>query len=113
MENAGNDTEHKGIGIQATQAGIIEKIIRNGYAERIGKNIVPTGKGIALINTIPEKIRSADTTAEWETRLKQIENGECTADEFLTGINSFITDAVNEYKNRSPLANRKEKEDAE
>ena len=107
MENAGSDDEHKGIGTQATQAGIIEKIIRNGYAERMGKNIVPTDKGIALINSIPEKIKSANMTAEWENKLKQIENGEYSAEAYMSGIEMFITDTVNEYKSRSPLANEK------
>ena len=45
MERAGNEdyedenVEKKGIGTQATQAGIIETIIKRGYVERSGKNL--------------------------------------------------------------------------
>ncbi len=98
MENAGSDDEHKGIGTQATQAGMIEKIIRNGYAERKGKNIVPTDKGIAIIKSIPDKIKSADMTAEWEDKLKQIESGEYSTKAFMSDIDRYIIDTVNEYK---------------
>lgn len=47
METAGNeafddDTEKKGLGTPATRAGVIEKLVKSGYAERKGKSIVPT-----------------------------------------------------------------------
>ena len=43
METAGNedfedDTEKKGLGTPATRAGIIEKLVRSGFAERKGKD---------------------------------------------------------------------------
>ena len=47
MENAGKeetpeDAERKGLGTTATRAGIIEKLISAGFAERKGKKLIPT-----------------------------------------------------------------------
>lgn len=47
METAGNDqfdddTEKKGLGTPATRAGIIEKLVKSGFAERKGKSLIPT-----------------------------------------------------------------------
>lgn len=79
MENANNameDAERKGIGTPATRAGILEKLIKTGLAERKGekktKYFIPTQKGISLITVLPESIKSAQLTAEWEEQLKQI-----------------------------------------
>ena len=61
METAGNeafddDTEKKGLGTPATRAGIIEKLVKGGYAERKGKSIVPTKDGMNLVCVLPEQI---------------------------------------------------------
>lgn len=71
MENANNaieDAERKGIGTPATRAGILEKLIKTGLAERKGekktKYFIPTQKGSSLITVLPEAIKSAQLTAE-------------------------------------------------
>ncbi len=53
MENAGKeetpeDAERKGLGTTATRAGIIEKLISAGFAERKGKKLIPTKDGYNL-----------------------------------------------------------------
>ena len=52
MENSGaeefkqiENAEKKGLGTPATRAGIIEKLIKCGFAERNQKQILPTQKG--------------------------------------------------------------------
>lgn len=103
MEKAGNDeyddesVEKKGIGTQATQAGIIEKIIKTGYVERSGKNLLPTDKGINLINILPETIKSPKLTAQWECKLQAIEKGQYQADEFMKEIETFTAELVGTY----------------
>ena len=47
METAGNkefdsETEKKGLGTPATRASIIEKLVSSGYAQRKGKQILPS-----------------------------------------------------------------------
>ena len=71
METAGNDqfdddTEKKGLGTPATRAGIIEKLVKSGFAERKGKSLIPTKDGCNLVCVLPEQITSPAMTAEWE-----------------------------------------------
>jgi len=105
MENANNavdDAERKGIGTPATRAGILEKLIKTGLAERKGqkktKHFIPTHKGIDLITVLPEVIKSAQLTAEWEEQLKQIEHGTLSPMTFLDGISHMTKDLVSTYK---------------
>ena len=105
MENANNaleDMERKGIGTPATRAGILEKLIKTGFAERKGdkktKHFIPTHKGISLITVLPEVIKSAQLTAEWEEHLKQIEHGTLSPQTFLEGISLMTKDLVSTYK---------------
>ena len=96
METAGKqdfdkETEKKGLGTPATRAGIIEKLISLGYAERKGKQILPTVEGRELISVIPGYLKSAAMTAEWENCLLLIEKGQLCGKDFLLGILEFIT----------------------
>ena len=69
-----------------------------GFLERKGtkktKVLLPTDKGKALITVMPEEIQSADMTADWEAKLLQIERGEMEPSEFMTEINTMITELV-------------------
>ena len=102
METAGNeafddDTEKKGLGTPATRAGVIEKLVKGGYAERKGKSIVPTKDGLNLVCVLPEQITSPAMTAEWENTLMQIERGQADGDKFLTGIVDMTASLVKAY----------------
>lgn len=102
MERAGNenyndDTEKKGLGTPATRAATIESLVKNGYAKREGKNIRSTDKGKELIAVVPDEVKSAKLTAEWENRMHLIERGEYSADSFMGEISGFITDMCKKY----------------
>ena len=102
METAGNaefddDTEKKGLGTPATRAGVIEKLVKSGFAERKGKSIVPTKDGCNLVCVLPEQITSPAMTAEWENTLMQIERGNADADTFLKGIVQMTGELVKAY----------------
>lgn len=99
METAGNkefdsETEKKGLGTPATRANIIEKLVSSGYAERKGKQILPTVAGCELIHVMPENLKSASLTAEWENQLLMMEKGKIQDDEFMDGIISMITEIL-------------------
>lgn len=105
MENANNameDAERKGIGTPATRAGILEKLIKTGLAERKGerktKHFIPTQKGSSLITILPEAIKSAQLTAEWEEQLKHIERGTLSPQDFLADISDMTKDLVSTYE---------------
>lgn len=105
MENANNaidDAERKGIGTPATRAGILEKLVKTGLAERKGakktKHFIPTHKGVSLITVLPEVIKSVQLTAEWEEQLKQIEHGTLSPKTFLEGISHMTKDLVSTYE---------------
>lgn len=92
------ETEHRGLGTPATRAGIIEKLVKGGFAERNKRQIVPTKKGISLIKELPEQVKSAAMTAEWESALQAVEQGKMTAEEFLSGIVEMVSALVRSYE---------------
>ena len=91
METAGaedmpEDAERKGLGTPATRAATLEKLVAAGFVERKKKQLLPTEKGMNLILVLPENIKSPLLTAEWESKLKQVERGELGADAFMKEI---------------------------
>lgn len=108
MENAMKSLEDEelrkevagtGLGTPATRAGIIERIITTGFIERKAKNLIPTAKAYEVVDVVPEKVKSAVLTAEWEQKLEQIYKGEIEKVEFLNGIENFVGELVNVYIN--------------
>ena len=107
MENAGKEdmpeeAERKGLGTPATRAAIIEKLVATGFVERKrakkAVSLVPAHTGVSLITVLPEQLQSPLLTAEWEYRLQQVERGELSPDEFMTGIADMLTELVKTYK---------------
>ena len=92
------DTERQGIGTPATRAATIEKLVQKGFLERKGnkktKVLLPTDKGKALITVMPEEIQSPEMTADWETKLLQIERSEMEPETFMTEIKEMISSLV-------------------
>ena len=102
METAGNDsfdedTEKKGLGTPATRASIIEKLVSSRYVQRKGKQLIPTEDGINLIAVIPEEVKSAKLTAEWENTLMQMERGEVEPESFMNGISGMVLTLLKKY----------------
>lgn len=102
MERAGNedydeDTEKKGLGTPATRAATIEALVKNGYVERVGKQLRATDKGKELVTVVPDEVKSAKLTAEWESKLQQIEHGSLPEAVFMSGITKFITEMCSKY----------------
>ena len=102
MERAGNDeydeeAEKKGLGTPATRAATIEALVKNGYVERDGKKLRSTDKGRELITVVPDEVKSARLTAEWESRLQQIEHGSLPESVFMSGIQQFVVQMCEMY----------------
>ena len=108
MESASVDTmpeeaERRGIGTPATRAATIEKLVQKGFLAREGsgktKHLLPTEKGCALIAAMPEQLKSPAMTAEWETKLTQIEKGQYMPEQFMEEIETMMKSLVNQYAN--------------
>ena len=108
MESAGADSipeeaERRGIGTPATRAATIEKLVQKGFLAREGsgktKHLIPTEKGCGLIAAMPEQLKSPAMTAEWETKLTQIEKGQYAPEQFMEEIESMMKSLVNQYAN--------------
>ena len=111
MERAGNeetdpDAERRGLGTPATRAAIIEKLVKGGFVERKGKQLIPTKNGIELVCVLPEVLTSPQLTADWENNLTQIAKGNADPDSFMTGIETMTRELVSTY----PFLSDKEKE---
>lgn len=92
------DVERKGLGTSATRAGVIEKLVRSGFVERKKKQLLPTEKGTELIRVMPDALKSAKLTAEWEERLGAVERGELSPEDFMAGISAMLTELVKGYQ---------------
>ena len=102
MERAGNedtdpDAERRGLGTPATRAAVIEKLIKGGFVERKGKQLIPTKDGINLVCVLPDSLTSPQLTAEWENNLTQIANGNADPDTFTQGIEAMARELVKTY----------------
>ncbi len=112
MENAGKLIEDEelraqikgsGIGTSATRAGILTKLINNGYLNLHKKTqiITPTCLG-EIINdvvflSIPSLLQP-DLTASWEKGLTMVANGEVKEDEYFKKLTNYVTSHTNEVK---------------
>ena len=90
----GDDVERKGLGTPATRADIIEKLFSAFYIERRGKELVPTSKGMQLVELAPPDLRSAALTAQWEDRLARIAKGLERDTKFVEEMRKYATDLV-------------------
>ena len=102
MERAGNeetdpDAERKGLGTPATRAAVIEKLVKDGFIERKGKQLLPTKDGINLVCVLPETLTSPKLTAEWENNLTQIAKGKADPAGFMQGIEEMARELVKTY----------------
>ena len=90
--------ETSGLGTPATRADIIEKLFSTFYVERRGKELVPTSKGMQLVELAPEELRSAALTAKWEDQLADIAKGKVRDSEFVDQMRKYATELVTEVK---------------
>ena len=108
METAGKTVEDEelrdamkenGIGRPSTRAAIIEKLYQRKYIVKQGKSLRATDIGIDLIHTIISPLlKSAELTGLWEKKLREIERGEYTAQQFLDELKQMTTGVVKDVK---------------
>ena len=108
MEQAGKDeqpkeTQRRGIGTAATRAGILERLVSQGFVQRVkGKDgqaaaLIPAQSGSALAAILPEPLRSPQLTAQWEWSLQKIEDGLLEPEAFLAEVQEMVTGLVSGF----------------
>ncbi len=108
METAGRNIDDEelrlamkenGIGRPSTRAAIIETLFKRNYIRREKKRLLPTPTGIELIGLIRNPtLKSAELTGQWEHKLRQIERGELTSEQFLGELTGLVREMVQEVK---------------
>lgn len=95
--------KERGLGTTATRAAIIKILFERGYIER-GKGKVPpliiTERGKSVIQVAPDELKTPYLSAEWEIKLKNIENGSFTLNEFMDEIKEYISKTVEDYRKK-------------
>ena len=100
METAGASVEDddlrealkaNGIGRPSTRAAIIEILYKRGYIVKERKSIKATQAAKDLMTVIKEELlKSAKLTGIWEGKLRKIESGEYSPEEFIEEIKMMV-----------------------
>ena len=101
METAGSQVDDEdlrealkanGIGRPSTRAAIIEILFKRGYIFRERKSLRASQAAIELIDLIHEELlKSPKLTGIWEGRLRQIERGSYSPEEFIAQLKEHVT----------------------
>jgi DNA topoisomerase-3 len=101
--------KERGLGTPATRAAIIEKLIKEKYLVREGKELAPTGKAFELLALLEamniDVLASPEMTGEWEFKLNRMLKGQFTRDQFMAEIRSItrqIIDRIKNFENAAP-----------
>ena len=87
--------KENGIGRPSTRAAIIETLFKRNYIRKVRKSLEPTPTGIELIGLIHEDLlKSAELTGIWEKKLREIEQHNYEARQFLDELKQMVTEIV-------------------
>lgn len=87
--------KQKGLGTPATRAAIIETLLKRSYVKREKKSLIATGHGRYLIALIQDsQLKSPELTGEWESKLKDIEQGSLDPNRFMKDIVNYTKTLV-------------------
>ncbi|MBR5638889.1 MAG: DNA topoisomerase 3 [Muribaculaceae bacterium] len=87
--------KENGIGRPSTRAAIIETLHKRHYIAKQRKSLLATAAGIQLIDTIKEELlKSAKLTGLWENKLRKIERGEFSAQQFIDELKTLVNEIV-------------------
>ena len=79
-----------GIGRPSTRGPIINNVVSK-YCTLKGKQIVPTDVGIKIVELLPiDDLKSAEMTAQWETKLDEVQKNQLSYDDFMKEMEENI-----------------------
>ncbi|MBI4025284.1 MAG: topoisomerase C-terminal repeat-containing protein, partial [Verrucomicrobia bacterium] len=101
-EELGEAMKERGLGTPATRAAIIEQLLAQEYLHREGRDLLPTSKGMSLIQMlrsipIPE-LCSPQLTGEWEYKLREMEHRRLARRDFMQQIETLTRKIVEDAR---------------
>lgn len=78
--------ENGSIGTSATRSQIVETLIKRGYVEMKGKNIISTQLGKDFYHLLPPEVKTADLTAKWWVIQEDIKEGKATVETLVESV---------------------------
>jgi DNA topoisomerase-3 len=102
--------KENGLGTPATRAETIEKLVRSEYLERKKKHLLPTSKGVALVDQVDTQLRDPVLTAQWEERLADIEDGKANARDLEADVASWVAELVPSILRSKPMSEETKQE---
>ena len=98
--------KENGIGRPSSRASIIETLLKRQYIRREKKNLVSTTTGRDLIDIIHVRLlKSPELTGQWEKKLRDIEKGSFTLEQFMEELQGQLVSIIHEVK--SDLSGKK------
>ncbi|OAM87175.1 DNA topoisomerase 3 [Termitidicoccus mucosus] len=89
-EDLADAMKERGLGTPATRADTIDGLINQKYMERNGRELAPTPKAESLLEFLAavraETLTKPDMTGEWEYKLRRMEHGHFSRDQFMREI---------------------------
>ena len=99
--------KHCGLGTPATRAQILEKLIHVKYIFREKNKLIPTDKGLYLIDCIKDPVmQSAELTGEWEKQLNEMAQGQYQQSTFMQDIATFTKKIIGQVATSTAYAIR-------
>ena len=86
--------ETSGIGTEATRANILETLVKRGFIERKGKQVISTTTGRSLVRALPADLTDPVTTARWEDHLTSIADGKLDPAKFMGAIQQMVREQL-------------------
>lgn len=104
--------ENGSIGTSATRAAIIEGLIKNGFLEQKGNNIISTKLAREYLKILPESLKIPDSTALWWSIQEEIVNGKANIEDLTLSVLEDVKKIINStHKTVSADAIKKEEND--
>ena len=86
--------ETSGIGTVATRANVLETLLKRGWIEKKGKQLVSTADGRAVIKALPDELTSPATTARWEDALGAVAAGTLPVEKFDAAVVAMLGEQI-------------------
>jgi DNA topoisomerase-3 len=91
--------KENGIGRPSSRASIIETLVKRGYVRRDHRNLISNPAGRNLIAQIHSTLlKSPELTGQWEHKLRQIERGSYSLQDFMQELEHQLVTMIKEVQ---------------